>query len=148
MKLAVLFAAAAATIFAAGSAAYRTVYILPMSNALDQYLAIQLTTRDVVQVVADPQKADAILTDHIGAGFEKKLDEIYGPKPKTEDQDADFRGTSSLESRGKGTVFLVDRKTRAVVWTTYVHEKGTSSDAMNDVAKKIADKLAKDSKVK
>ena len=35
-----------------------------------------------MQVVTDPQKADAILTDHIGPAFEQKLDELYGKKRK------------------------------------------------------------------
>ncbi len=34
-------------------------------------------TESTVQVVTDPQKADAILTDRIGAGFEQKLDDLY-----------------------------------------------------------------------
>lgn len=148
MKLAVLFAAAVTTLFAAGSGDYRAVYILPMSSGLDQFLAIQLTTGDIVQVVTDPQKADAILTDHIGAGFEQKLEELYGPKPKTEDEGAAFKSTMAPMSRGKGAIFLVDRKTRNVVWSDYVREKNTSSDELNHVAAKIAGKLAKDRKVK
>src|SRR5579863_5206571 len=39
------------------------VYILSMGNGMDQYLANQLTTAGVFQVVTDPKKADAILTD-------------------------------------------------------------------------------------
>ena len=51
---------------AAGLDDIKTVYLLPMTNGFDQYLAIRLTTGVVLQVVTDPEKADAILTDRIG----------------------------------------------------------------------------------
>ena len=35
---------------------FKTVYILPMSNGLDQFLAIKLTSGSVMQVVTDPTK--------------------------------------------------------------------------------------------
>ena len=78
--------------FAAGASGagwedVKTVYLLPMSNGLDQYLAIRLTTGATMQVVTDPQKADAVMTDHLGQSFEEKLDEYYSPKPKAEDSD-------------------------------------------------------------
>ncbi|MGA3202700.1 MAG: hypothetical protein ABSF12_09420, partial [Bryobacteraceae bacterium] len=50
----------------------KTVYLLPMSNALDQFLAIRLTKGGVVQVVTDPKLADAILSDYVGTGLEEK----------------------------------------------------------------------------
>ena len=58
-----------------------TVYILAMGNGVDQFLANQLTSAGVFQVVTDPKKADAILTDRVGEPFEKKLDELYPPPP-------------------------------------------------------------------
>lgn len=82
MKLYVAMLAAGIAGAAAGGeiADVKTVYVLPMSNALDQFLAIRLTTGNVLQVVTDPQKADAILTDHLGAGLDKQLDNLYGAK--------------------------------------------------------------------
>src|SRR5678815_4045532 len=56
----------------------KTVYVLPMAGGLDQYLALRLTSQGVLQVVTDPQKADAILTDGIGARLEASLTELYG----------------------------------------------------------------------
>ena len=50
----------------------KTVYLLPMANGLDQYLASRLTSESVFQVVTDPKKADAVLTDHVGEGFEQE----------------------------------------------------------------------------
>ena len=45
----------------------------------------------VLQVVTDPQKADAILTDHLGESFEQSLDDLYAPKPKADDKSATKR---------------------------------------------------------
>jgi len=57
------------------------VYILGMSGGMDQYLASRLTSLGVFQVVADPQKADAVITDRIGESFEARLKELYPPPP-------------------------------------------------------------------
>jgi len=57
------------------------VYILSMAGGMDQYLANRLTVLGVFQVVSDPQKADAILTDRIGEPLEAKLKELYPPPP-------------------------------------------------------------------
>ena len=57
------------------------VYILGMGGGMDQYLANRLTSMGVFQVVADPQKADAIITDRLGEPFEAKLKELYPPPP-------------------------------------------------------------------
>jgi hypothetical protein len=131
-------------------AVYKTVYILPMSNGLDQFLAIKLTGARMIQVVADPKKADVVFTDHIGAGFEDRLDELYGPKPQTDDKDNLTASTPRISSgsHGKGTIFLVDRKTRVIVWSVYVKPKNTSQDEMNHVAERIAEKFEKDKKAK
>src|SRR5947209_3832532 len=64
-----------------------SVYILPMGSAMDQFIANRLTRFGRIQVVTDPQRADAILTDRLGERFEKKLDEFYGPTQVKEVQD-------------------------------------------------------------
>ena len=53
-----------------------TVYILAMSGGMDQFLANQITASGVFQVVTDPKKADAIITDRLGEIFETKLAEF------------------------------------------------------------------------
>jgi len=135
---------------AADTGDIKTVYLLPMANGFDQFLAIRLTTGVVLQVVTDPQKADGLLTDRIGTAFEQKLNEIYGPKVKDKDADTDdsSRPTMSPLSRAKGAIFLVDRKSRNVVWSTYERPKNNSPDEMNHVADKVAGKLFKDLKGK
>src|ERR1700688_2197854 len=60
------------------------VYVLPMSSGLDQYLASRLASGDVFRVVTDPQQADALFTEQLGATFEQKLTELY-PAPKPAD---------------------------------------------------------------
>jgi hypothetical protein len=67
----------------------QTIYVLPMSSGMDQYLASRLTRGHILQVVTDPAKADAILTDHLGAAFEDSLKELYPElKPAPEKPDA------------------------------------------------------------
>src|SRR5580698_4904770 len=145
MKLLILAAAAALVLPGADLAEFKTVYLLPMSNGLDQFLAIKLTSGSVMQVVTDPQKADAILTDHIGLSFEQKLDELYGKKEK--DDDSAHTGMQNA-SRGRGAIFLVDRKTRDVIWSAYERPKSTAPDDLSHTADKIAQKLEKDRKGK
>src|SRR5206468_5543117 len=67
-------------VHAAGLSDIKTVYLLPMSSGLDQFLAVQLTTGAVLQVVTDPQKADAVFTDHLGESFEQTLADLYAQK--------------------------------------------------------------------
>jgi hypothetical protein len=98
------------------------------------------------------------LTDAIGAAFEEKLDDLYGQKAKSDSKDdkdskdsKDTMNSSSRispASRGRGAIFLVDRKTRDVVWSTYVKPVGSAPDDLNRIAGEIAARLAKDRKGK
>ena len=132
----------------------KTVYLLPMTYSLDQFLAIRLTKGGVVQVVTDPKLADAILSEHIGTGLEDQMKSLYGekkadPSDKDKDNAASFSGgPMSGGTRSKGAVFLVDRKTRSVIWSDYVRPKNAQPDELNHVADKIAAQLEKDKKVK
>jgi len=130
----------------------KAVYLLPMSGALDQYLAIRLTSGGTFQVVTDPQKADAIFTDRIGANLEGKLAELYDPQPtdkqKNEVLQEFSRPTMQPIGRGQGNIFLVDRKTRTVLWGTFEKPKGSTPDDMKRVANQIAGRLEKNLKAK
>ena len=139
-----------------------TVYILSMRSGIDQFLANQLAGSGIFQVVTDPQKADAILTDRLGEGFEKKLNELYPPPPTPEqlekleeDKDKDKkahgvemsvgRPTGSSFSGAKGNYFLVDRKSRSVLWSVYEPPaRDSSPGAMTKVAAKIVKRLEAD----
>src|SRR3569832_1424805 len=104
------------------------VYLLPMSNSMDQYLANQITSSGLFQVVTDPQKADAVITDSIGTNFEDKLEELYPTKPKPKKDDKDKKDEDDRAkpqrigafSRGRGNIFIVDRASRSVVWSVYL----------------------------
>ncbi len=91
----------------------KTVYILPMATGMDQYLASRLTREGVLQVVTDPAKADALLTDHLGASFEARVKELYpelkpvavtaGAKGEAASQKADDKGEAQApEKAGSG----------------------------------------------
>jgi hypothetical protein len=153
-----------------------TVYVLSMSKGLDQYLANRLANDHLFQVVTDPKLADAFLTDRVGESLQAKLEEIFPPpvpeKPapdekeeKTAKKDKDKElpsnslvgdtvnkldtpGTSSSFGRGKGTVFLVDAKSRQVVWSIYELPKGSSAKELDRTASDIVSRLKRDLKGK
>ena len=181
--------AAASLLFLAASAAAQlssvhSVYLLPMSNGMDQYLANRLTQTGTLQVVTDPKRADAVFTDRLGEGFEQRMEELYPPEPKPappkpeppkEDKKAPVSkdaakkddakkddakkaeeekipgitetiGTSPSHSgafsRARGNVFLVDVRTRNVLWSTYARPKRVSPDDLTGTAKTVIGRLA------
>lgn len=73
-------------IFAANADLVRvkSVYMLPMSNGMDQYLANHLLAADLYVVVTDPKAADAVFTDSLGPAFERKMTELYPPEKPAE----------------------------------------------------------------
>jgi hypothetical protein len=186
-RLLPLFLSSGALVFGADLATVRTVYLMPMPRALDQYLASRLTSEHIFQVVADPKLADAIFTDRLGEGFMLKLEEISptpkppAPEAKPQDQDqngakpaaktsrehvdkpasknstlvsalgnetankADSPAMNSTFGRGKGTVFLVDAKTRLVVWSIFDPSKlGADNHDLDRTANDIVSRLRKD----
>jgi hypothetical protein len=150
-----------------------TVYILAMSSGMDQYLANRLTTMGVFQVVADPQKADAIITDRLGEPFEAKLKELYPPPPppappvpvkdekddkngkaaksdkaSKDDKDsiAEAAGAPRVSSfnRGRGNLFIVDRKSRNVIWSIYERPKDSTPGELSKTAERVVKRLKDD----
>ena len=153
-----------------------TVYILGMSSGMDQYLANRLTRMGVFQVVTDPQKADAIITDRLGEPFEAKLKELYPPppppappaetKPVKDDKDSKT-ATNSLPvkddkdkkdkmedggtatrvggfNRGRGNIFIVDRKSRNVIWSIYERPKDSTPGELSKTAERVVKRLKDD----
>ena len=159
----------------------QTVYLLPMGNGLDQYIANRLTAAGVLQVVTDPLKADAIFTDRLGEAFEARFTELYitpeeerkkaeekkakaeekkarekekkdKGKEKDEEKSSDEQDDSgklidkspvraSSFSRGKGTLFLVERKSRDVVWSIYEQPRSSTPKELDRVAGRVVDRL-------
>ena len=166
--LATLVFCAAGIASAAELSEVHNVYLLKMSRGFDQYLANRLTGGRVFQVVIDPKLADTIITEQIGEGFEAKLDELFPPpevekpaKPEkeTKAEDADASGLmtdtvnklanpSSSFSRGKGMVFLVDAKSKQVVWSAYGLPKDSTSKELDRTANDIVSRLKHDLKMK
>jgi hypothetical protein len=141
-----------------------TVYILAMAGGMDQFLANQITASGIFQVVADPKKADAIITDHLGESFETKLTELYPPpeppappKPPADDdkQKGDTKKTAldlgaggaqrvNSGARGKGNLFIVDRKSRNVLWSVFEPPKDTTPGELSKTAEKVVKRLKLD----
>jgi len=148
MKLLTAFLAAGLSLMAGDLSSVKSVYLMPMSGGLDQYLAVRLTSGGGgMQVVTDPQKADAIFTDRIGSNFEQSLQDMYGEKKKSDGKlsaDDFAKPASQPGSRGKGSLFLVDRQSRVVLWSVYALPKSRDADEMNHLAMKIAEQLGKD----
>ena len=125
-----------------------SVYILGMTGGMDQFLANQFTTMSVFQVVTDPEKADAIVTDRLGEPFESKLKALYpGDSPGTKKaNDGDISGAARVSSlgRGRGTFFIVDRKSHTVLWSTYQEPKDATPEELTKIAKKVVHHLKDD----
>ena len=166
-----LLACSGALAFAADLANAHTVYVLSMSRGLDQYLANRLTNGHVFQVVTDPKLADVIFTDRIGDAFLAQLESISplpaedteDEKPAGKDAKDDSKDPKSGNSifappvnklanpaltsnfgRNKGTIFLVDAKSREVVWSVYDPPKGFAGKEMDRTASDIVSRLKKD----
>src|SRR4029077_7888560 len=110
----------------------KTVYVLPMANGLDQYLALRLTSEGVLQVVTDPKKADAIFTDGIGARLEESFATLFDSTKKEKGDkvgEVDFAHPAMRPLSGsRGVIFLVDRNTRDVVWSTFERPKSSQAE--------------------
>jgi hypothetical protein len=173
-RLLLLLSCSGALLGGAELSGVHTVYVLSMSKGLDQYLANRLANDHLFQVVTDPKLADAFLTDRVGESLQSKLEEIFPPpapeKPaptaeKAPKADKDkgppsnplltdtvnklaAPGASNSFSRGKGTVFLVDAKSRQVVWSVYQLPKGSSAKELDRTASDIVSRLKRDLKGK
>ena len=124
-----------------------SVYLMPMSGNLDQFLAVRLNGANLFLIVTDPKHADAVFTERIGVPFEQALKDLYASDSKDKDDKKtdDYRGpTMKPLSNGKGSLFLVDRKTKNVVWSSYDKPKSNRPDDINQLAGKIVTKLEKD----
>jgi hypothetical protein len=149
----------------------RSVYVMSMAHGLDQYLANRLTGSHLFQVVTDPARADAVLTDRIGEGFESQLGALLpvpqgkdgkdAKEPKeTKDSKASDGSTPSLFAdtanklsnpalnsafgRPRGTIFLVDKDSRRVLWSVYRLPKSSNSSELDRIASDIVSRLKQD----
>ena len=158
---------ATACVTAAPADGMKSVYIMPMSNGLDQFLANRLTGSDGFQVVTDAKMANAVFTDKLGESFERRLTDLMTPPPpKKEAKKADAKKTDEASAAdtkgeetkvegamparvstfggGKGTVFLVEVGSRRVLWSTFASPRDNSPKQMDKVATLIVNRLRKD----
>jgi hypothetical protein len=169
-RLALFLSCSAALAFGTDLASVKNVYLLKMQKGMDQYLANSLTNEHLFQIVTDPKLADAIWTDQIGEGFEAKMAELFPPPEPEEkpekaakpEKDADPNVVSMMSEtvnkvsnpasgsfgRAKGTLFLVDAKSKEVVWSTYDPPKDSTSKQLDRTANDIVSRLKRDLKKK
>ena len=126
----------------------QAVYLLPMTGGLDQYLANRLTAGGVFRVVTDPKLADAIFTDQLGAGFEQRLVDLYPPESKDTDKNDKPAPHISTFGHGRGTIFLVDLKSRSVIWSVYERPGRTTAEVLDRTAARIVQQIKKQQKPK
>ena len=159
---------------AAELTAGRTVYLMPMGRGLDQFIANRLTRMHVLQVVTDPAKADTIFTDQVGASLEDRLKDLYPPPPAPEAKEAakgkeaakekpetspakarpsllaetvnkaDQAGGMGVSGRGRGTIFLVDVKSRQVLWSAFEKPRNSSPRELDHTAERVVKLLKED----
>lgn len=148
----------------AGLADVKAVYLLPMAHGMDQYLANHLAKAGFYQVVTDPLRADAIFTDRVGETLESQLKELYpAPKPVDEKKKegpkepgagagpdpapgdvAGYAGAaprSTSFSASKGNLFLVDVKSRTVLWSIHARPKHMTPAQLDQTAQHIVKSL-------
>jgi hypothetical protein len=128
-------------------AAAKNVFLTPMPGGLEQYLALHLTQDSVLQVVTDASKADVVFTDRIGEDLKTTLAELE-QKPAAAQSgkagEVEFaRPNMRPLARTRGTVFLVDRKSGDVLWSTLEQPKSSQIPHLNAAAKRIVERLAK-----
>jgi len=136
------------------------VYFWPMTSAFDQYLAQEASVGGLLNVTVDPKNASAVMTDRIDGKFLKGMDEIF-PLPEPEEEkvenaeDAEeelssdsIEGDFNLQrpanlpvGRPRGTLFLVDVKTRNVLWSTFLKEFDATPNKLQRQARTVIEKL-------
>ena len=149
----------------------KRVYILAMSASMDQFLASQLVKAGIFEVVTDPKKADAIITDRVGESFENKLDDLYPPpappKPAANSTSDAPKSDAAKSARdlnsdklagvdltggarpttmghGKGNIFIVSRGSRSVLWSIYEPPKNNTSRELTKTAERVVKHLQED----
>jgi hypothetical protein len=124
---------------------FRTVYILEMPNSLNEHLASRLTSSRALWVVLEPTSADAVLTDSLDEIFWNWLARTYpgpaGAAGSTGARDTSYRPDTLSSSRHRGTVFLVDPRSRLVLWSTYDLPKSGSPAELDRAAMRITNQL-------
>jgi hypothetical protein len=121
---------------------FRTVYILSMSDSLDQYIASRLTSSRVLWVVLEPASADAVLTETLDENFWNWIARTY-PATTTASANNGTANRTAGPPPGKrhGTIFLVDPHRGVVLWSTYDLAKNSLPVELDRSAFRITSQL-------
>jgi hypothetical protein len=115
-----------------------------MANGLDQYLSSRLTSERALWVVLEPASADAVFTDTLDDTFWNWLARTYPPSAgasaSTANRGSAFR-RDTLTSSHRGMVFLVDPRSRVVMWSAYQLPRSASPAEMDRTASQITNQL-------
>jgi len=167
MKRLVCLLFSSGAILAAELSGVHSVYFFPMPRGLDQYLANRVTNDHIFTVVTDPKLADAFFSDRVGEALQTEIEAALAkPQPKEAAKDApkaaksdprnpasafgdtanklDNPSLNSSWARGKGNIFLVDAKSRQVVWSTFEPPKNSTDRELDRTASDIVNRLKKD----
>jgi hypothetical protein len=127
------------------SSRIQSVYILEMSNSLDQHLASRISSSHVLWVVLDPAGADAVLTDSLDKAFWVWMQQTYPPGVLAALPDPGREGASARDNpppaNQRGTVFLVDPRRRVVLWSMYEFPKNPTPTELDRTAVRITNQL-------
>jgi hypothetical protein len=148
-RLVTLLAVLSALLFGDGyrlSPRFRTVYIVSMTNSLDQHIASRLTSNRVLWVVLEPASADTVLTDTLDGNFWSWIDRTYPASPGSgaasrTDRGAQVRDPNPPSGKQQGTIFLVDPHSRLVLWSMYDLPKNLSPGELDRTASRISNQL-------
>jgi hypothetical protein len=148
MKFLVLSLLMAAIVPAAQLKDVKSVYFYPMPGGFDQHLARWIVQDHLYQVVTDPKLADAVFTNQISTGFLYKLDHINTPPPPANNSGSTSTLPTNVEAphestflSAKGTLFLVDAKSKQVVWSYFEQPKSSTAVTLDKRAKKVVQQL-------
>jgi len=142
----VVTALAAVAIGLAGQTAQQMIFVLPMPGGLDQFLAVHLAESEAFRVVTDPTKATVILTDRIGENLEEQLKIMAAPASTAAAKEAATEDTFTRPrmqplTHTRGTLFLVDRASHQVLWSTFQEPKTSEPKALNRAAREIVERM-------
>ena len=124
---------------------FRTVYILEMSNGLDQHLANRLTGSRVMWVVLEPKRADAVLTESLDESFwswlAQDLSSRLPAQRRRRRSRAGIRKNAARQLQTSGHGLPGGSARQVVLWSAWENPKNPSPVELGHSAERIANQL-------